>query len=270
MAPAAQTWVTLCTLIQEAFQCRLNATAPMAGHHGYAPALPFQQNAFGALAADDDEDKESIVEGMADQVAALTYQSQLTASTAATTNHHNVQQLATIEANQQATHSNLHQIIAQLNAVTFNASNAGWGQFGGRGHGCGCGYGFGCGLTMYVPGWFPTPHGGGIPPAPPPHGGGLPPGGGNHGGYQQGATQPSGYIPPNVFHSGQPQNPAQYRSLANAPGYAHAHQQPYSNLKKQFANWNVCYLCGFDVADAHTSMSCPVHLRKASHDIYFT
>jgi hypothetical protein len=38
---------------------------------------------------------------------------------------------------------------------------------------------------------------------------------------------------------------------------------------KRFANWNVCYSCGFDVADGHNSMSCPAHLRKATHDIYF-
>jgi len=42
-------------MIQEAFQRRLNATAPTAGHHGYAPVLPYQ-NAFGALAEDDDNE----------------------------------------------------------------------------------------------------------------------------------------------------------------------------------------------------------------------
>jgi hypothetical protein len=130
--------------------------------------------------------------------------------------------------------------------------------------------GFGHGPTAYVPGVFPTPHGGGIPPAPPPHSGGFPHGGGNHGGYQQDPTQPRAYIPLSVLHGGQPQNPTQYRSLASTPGYVHDHQQPYSNLKKQFANWNICYSCGFDVADAHISMSCHAHLRKASHDIYFT
>ncbi len=98
--------------------------APTAGHHGYAPAILFQQNAFGTLAADDDADNELIAEGVANQVAALRYQSQLRASTAATTNQCNTQQLLAIEANQQATHSTLHQIIAQLNTVTFNASNA--------------------------------------------------------------------------------------------------------------------------------------------------
>jgi hypothetical protein len=141
----------------------------MMGHHGYAPALPFQQNAFGALAADDNDNEVLIMEVVADQVAALTYQSQLTGSTATTTNQRNEQQLTAIKANQQATHGTLHQIIAQLNAVTFNMSDAGWGRFGG--HGCGRDHsrGFGGGPPTYVPGRFPPPQGGGFPQSPPPH-----------------------------------------------------------------------------------------------------
>ena len=61
--------------------------APTAGHHGYAPALPHQQNAFGVLANYADSDDDS-VETVATQVAALTYQSQLTALTAANSSHH--------------------------------------------------------------------------------------------------------------------------------------------------------------------------------------
>jgi hypothetical protein len=45
----AQTWIALQIMIQEAFQCRLNAMAPTAGHQGYAPVMPHQQNAFGIL-----------------------------------------------------------------------------------------------------------------------------------------------------------------------------------------------------------------------------
>jgi hypothetical protein len=37
-------------MIQEPFKQRLNSMAPMAGHQGYAMALPYQQNAFGVLA----------------------------------------------------------------------------------------------------------------------------------------------------------------------------------------------------------------------------
>ena len=130
LRPAAQTWVALQTMIQKAFQHRLNATAPTAGHHGNAPALPYQ-NAFSALAAEDDEDEdseESIAESVFNHLAALTRQSQMTVSTAATTTQRNSQQLVNIEANQQAMHSTLHQIIVQLNAVTFNASDAGRGN----------------------------------------------------------------------------------------------------------------------------------------------
>ena len=154
LQPSAQTWVALQTMIQEAFQRRQNATAPTAGHHGYTPALPYQ-NACGALADDDDDDEEgSITESVASQVAALTYQSQMTASAEATTTQRNSQQLTAIEANQQATRGTLHQIIAQLNVVTFNASDAGrenqgyqaQGYQGGQGQGLAPGRGGGRGF----------------------------------------------------------------------------------------------------------------------------
>jgi hypothetical protein len=46
-------------MIQESFQQRLNATAPTAGQHGYAPAQPYLQNAFCVL--EEESDNESIV-----------------------------------------------------------------------------------------------------------------------------------------------------------------------------------------------------------------
>ncbi len=67
---AAQTWIALQTMIQEAFQRRLNATAPTAGHQGYAPAMPHQQNAFGILGQNKSDNNS--VETVATQVAALT------------------------------------------------------------------------------------------------------------------------------------------------------------------------------------------------------
>ena len=76
-----KTWIELCRIIQDAFQRQLNALAPTSDHQGYAPALPFQHNAFNALAADDSD--EDTANTTATQMAALTYQSQLTAATAA-------------------------------------------------------------------------------------------------------------------------------------------------------------------------------------------
>jgi hypothetical protein len=34
------------------------------------------------------------------------------------------------------------------------------------------------------------------------------------------------------------------------------------NVYKIHNNWNVCFLCGFDVEDGHTSKTCPAHWRK--------
>jgi hypothetical protein len=42
------------------------------------------------------------------------------------------------------------------------------------------------------------------------------------------------------------------------------------HVMKQFANWNVCYSCGFDVAEEHTNQMCPQHLRKPDQDGHFT
>jgi hypothetical protein len=53
LAEGPKMWIKLRRIIQEAFQRRLNASAPTSGHQGYPPALPFQQNAFNSLAAID-------------------------------------------------------------------------------------------------------------------------------------------------------------------------------------------------------------------------
>ena len=104
LAKPAKMWIELRRMIQEAFQRRLNATAPTAGHQGYAPALPFQQNAFGALAANDLDDDSA--ETVATQMAALIYQSQLTATTAANLSQQIGQYLQTLAHQQNQLHQN--------------------------------------------------------------------------------------------------------------------------------------------------------------------
>ena len=42
----------------------------------------------------------------------------------------------------------------------------------------------------------------------------------------------------------------------------------YSNIYKRHNNWNVCFSCGFDVEDGHTSMTCP--FKKANHQQAFS
>jgi hypothetical protein len=64
-----------------------------------------------------------------------------------------------------------------------------------------------------------------------------------------------GYLPPAGGFNGQvtkPPNP------------------PHSNIVKKYANWNVYFLCGFDIEDGHTSQTCPGHWCKMNHQEGFT
>ena len=75
------------------------------------PALPFQQNAFGALAAKDSDDDSA--ETVVTQMAALAYQSQLTATTAANLSQQMGQYLQTLAHQQDQLHQNQHQMMEQ-------------------------------------------------------------------------------------------------------------------------------------------------------------
>jgi hypothetical protein len=167
-----QMWIALWTLIQEAFQRHLNATAPTAGHHGYAPAQPYHQNVFGILGNNKSNDEESIAKTVTTQVAALTYQSQPMQLMAANTSQRQDMQMAQLAANQDVQHATMHQLINEMNAMAFNMSDAGCSHFAGHGYGSrGHGghsrmQGCGCGPPAYIGGY---PQGGGIPQ------GGFPP-----------------------------------------------------------------------------------------------
>ncbi len=58
----------------------------------------------------------------------MTYQSQVTASTTANASQHAEQQFAHLASQQNMMHENMHQIIAQMNALIFSQSNAGCGR----------------------------------------------------------------------------------------------------------------------------------------------
>ncbi len=125
LTESAKMWIKLRRMIQEAFQRRLNATAPTAGHQGYAPARPFQQNAFGAPAVNDSDDDSAIT--IATQMAALTYQSQHMATTAANSSQQMNQYMQTLAHQQDLLHKNQHRMMEQMAALSFNQSNAGRG-----------------------------------------------------------------------------------------------------------------------------------------------
>jgi hypothetical protein len=82
-----------------------------------------------------------------------------------------------------------------------------------------------------------------------------------HGAFANQMPGGSGGIPPFV---GAPPG------LVVPPTGARVNAPFQSNLTKKQANWNVCWLCGFDVEDGHTSATCPTHLRKTDHQVGFT
>jgi hypothetical protein len=125
LAMGAKLRIEVRRIIQEAFQRRLNALAPTLGHQGYTPALPFQQNAFNALAANNSDD--DTAERGTTHMAALTYQSHLTAATAANSS------LQALAQQQEQLHQTQHQIIEQLAALSINQRDAGQG-IGCHGH----------------------------------------------------------------------------------------------------------------------------------------
>ena len=55
------------------------------------------------------------------------------------------------------------------------------------------------------------------------------------------------------------------------PPYQNGLQRPrnpdFSNVYKRFNNWNICFSCGFDIKDGHTSLTCP--FKKANHQMSF-
>ncbi len=260
LAEPAKTWIELRRMIQEAFQRRLNATAPTAGHQGYAPALPFQQNAFGALTANDSDEEDS-TETVATQMAALTYQSQLTATTAANSSQQMGQYMQTLAHQQDLLHQNQHQMMEQMAALSFNQSNAGCG-IGRQGRGPPPP------LAPVAPNRFRRTNYSG------------------RGGQGRGRGRNRGRGPP-AFNVGRAP-PIMPFTAGRAPGYMglppatvggyyapppqaqQVQAPPYSNVMKRFANWNACYSCGFDVAEGHTSQTCPQHLRKPDQDGHFT
>ncbi len=72
------------------------------------------------------------------------------------------------------------------------------------------------------------------------------------------------------FSSGGTQLPHMHGGLP-LPPYQNGLQWPrnpdFSNVYKRFNNWNVCFSCGFDIKNGHTSLTCP--FKKANHQMLF-
>jgi hypothetical protein len=103
---------------------------------------------------------------------------------------------------------------------------------------------------------------------PPQFGGRCGTAGGCRGGSQggrgrrgRGRGTPQGNIPPMPYVGGT-------QLVSYVPGGQQQQAMMYSNKTKYFSNQNVCFSCGFDVKDWHTSATCP-H-KKQGHQDGFT
>ena len=214
-------------------------------------------------------------------MAALTYQSQLTAATAANTSERMDQYVHTLAQQQEQLQQTQHQLMVQLAALTLNH---GKGRGVGRqrhpnipppppfapaqlgrhnyGHRGGQGCGRGRGPLVFPGGHTPPPMfiNTGRNTSTAPH----TPGG--RGYFTSTAPHTSGGR--GHFTSTAPYTPGGRGYFA--PMHQAHINAPYSNTTKRYANWNACFLCGFDVEDNHTSQKCPLHLRQHNHDINFT
>jgi hypothetical protein len=229
--------------------------------------MPHQQNAFGIFGKTTADSDDESMDTVAMQVAALTYQSQVTALMAATLLQRAEQQFAHLVSQQNLMHEIMHQIIMQVNALSFNQSDAGHGKlesFNSSGRRQGCSRRQWGGAQMAVDGGQ--------------FGGSFVPAASSHAHGSTAAVAPYQGRGPPLFHAppeNRQQGPAQYIPSsrgygAGGHGNGHTPAALISNRVKLYANWNVCYSCGFDVPGGHTSMTCPTNLHKLLHDIYFT
>jgi hypothetical protein len=103
-------WINLKTFIQECYTRRLNASSITSGAHGYV------QNAFNVLQEESKEEDDD-VQTVITQMAALTTQSQLTATTMAGTSALVAAAINQLNANQQAMQQQFAAFTTQRNTT---------------------------------------------------------------------------------------------------------------------------------------------------------
>jgi hypothetical protein len=249
--PAAnKTWPNLKTFVQQAYQRKLIAASlrNTSGQMGYAPT----QNAFNVFSTND----ESSVDTVATQVAAPTLTATTTGSTlgntyqASTVPTELAAAIQTIAANQQALYQHVAPLMQQMASMSYQQrqpTNATVGP------------------SSFIP-QVPTyvgyqggnntnGQGGGFQS-------GLGGGRGRGRSYGRGRTRRQGRER-TAFANYVPQG-------RGVSGYTNQGTANRPNPVKIHNNWNVCYSCGFDVEDGHTSMTCHLEWRKPTHDVTFT
>jgi hypothetical protein len=249
-ATAVQTYPALKTFFQEAYGRRLTAMElrGTTGQAGYTN--PTIYNAFETQDEDTDDDTVNTIVTIPQTAAAVTVGSSIGAASAAT-----ISANADITAAINQLAANQTAIMSQMAAMSFAAAP-------------------------------PNPHRARppnpfqVPPIqqlaiplqqqfPPP--GGNNAGRGGRGGRGRGRGRGGRSLTPFADHM---------RTVGHTPampaplgrGGAQIPQQQtrnpdFSNIYKRYNNWNVCFTCGFDIEDGHTSQTCP--FKKANHQTSF-
>ncbi len=258
--PAAnKTWPTLKTFVQQAYQRKLVAASfrNTSGQMGYAP----NQNAFHAFTNDDESSVDTVGtnNGIIPGTPVTTGSTLGSTYQASTVPTELAAAIQTIAANQQALNEHVAPLLQQMAAMAVQP---------GPPH------------TNVNPMFSRVPN---VPTYVGYQGGGNT--GNYQGGFQQG--RPSG-----GYQQGRSGGRGRGRSYGGARtrrqgrgrtafadyvpqgrgygGYTGQVQANRPNPVKVHNNWNVCYSCGFDVEDGHTSQTCHFDWRKPSHDVTFT
>jgi len=214
-------WTNLKTFIQVSYTRRLNASSITSGAHRYV------QNAYAALGEESNEEDDD-VQTVITQMAALTTQSKLTASTAAETNALVTEAINQLAATQQVMQQEFAAFTSTCNTTYQHAppAPAPIQQF-----------------TIPQFGTFQPPGSGG---------------GGRRGGRGRGERENAGRHRRTPFASfvglGAQSDlpPIGGRRVGGIAPFAQQNAPRntapmYSNIMKRYANWNVCFSCGFDL-----------------------
>lgn len=246
-AVTPKTWPALKLHVQGAFQRKLvaNSMRATSGAMGYAP----NHNAYNAFVGDDDSSVDTAhtaatVTGVGTTGSTLgsTYQASAVPAEVAAA-------LQTLAASQQA-------LTQQMAAMSHNPGTAYRAPPAGNTF-----------VAPTLPNYVGYHGGGGYSGTQGGYSNGR--GGGRGGGRGQSYGRGRGFRRQGRGRTAFADYVPQGRGYAGAPN-TNTHRPFQSNLVKRHNNWNVCFSCGFDVEEGHTSATCHMDWRKADHDVTFT
>ncbi len=245
---AEKTWLNLRPFIQEAYHRHLASSNMTTDQGGYASRNHFAGFANNVAVDDvsDDDTAETIAMTINSHMANLSAQTAASLEANATQINASLQQLAT---NNAQLHQQQQSLMQQMAMLTMNAATTRNNTY----------------VAPPTQIYAPPPLHGFQQQSYYPHCGDGCGGGRSRGGRAHRARGGGGCgtpMPPPIPYVGT--NIPYILAGVNLP----QRNPPFSNIVKAYANQNVCYSCGFDVEDWHTSATC--NQKKPGHQDGFT